>query len=98
LIAVMAILGNFERIAVFMFIPYIAEVFIKLRGKLKKQSLVKPNKDGSLRLPYRKVYSVTHLLLLVLSGFKKKVYEKDVVYLMFSLQIIICLLAILIFL
>lgn len=97
LIAVMAILGNFERIAVFMFIPYIAEVFIKLRGNLKKQSLVKPNKDGSLKLPYRKVYSMTHLSLLILSGFKKKVYEKDVVYLIFALQIVICLLAILIF-
>jgi len=98
LIAVMAILGNFERVAVFMFIPYIAEVFIKSRGGLKKHSLVKPNKDGSLRLPYRKVYSMTHLSLLVLSGFKKKVYEENVVGLIFAVQIIICLLAILIFL
>ena len=97
LIAVMAILGNFEKIAVFMFLPYIAEVFIKSRGRLKKYSLVKPNKDGSLRLPYRKVYSMTHLSLLILSGFKKKVYEKDVVYLIFALQIVICIFAILIF-
>jgi hypothetical protein len=32
LIACMAILGNFEKIAVFVFIPYIIETFLKLRG------------------------------------------------------------------
>ena len=34
LIAGMAILGNFEKIAVFVFIPYIIETILKSRGKL----------------------------------------------------------------
>ena len=97
LIAGMAILGNFEKIAVFVFIPYIMETFLKLRGKLQKQSFGKVNEDGSLDVPYNKIYGLTHLSLFVLKKFKKKVYEKDAVYLIFGFQIIICLLALIIF-
>jgi UDP-N-acetylglucosamine--dolichyl-phosphate N-acetylglucosaminephosphotransferase len=97
LIAIMAILGNFEKIAVFIFIPYILEVFLKLRGKLKKQSFASPNKDGSLEMPYDKIYGLTHLSLFVLKKFKRKVYEKDVTYLIFMLQIVICLIALILF-
>ena len=38
LIAIVAILGNIEKIAVFFFIPYIIETGLKLRGRLKKYS------------------------------------------------------------
>ena len=84
----MAILGNFEKIAVFVFIPYIIEVVLKLRGKLVKQSFGKPNKDNSLEMPYDKIYGMTHLSLFILKKFKNKVYEKDVVYFIFLIQII----------
>ena len=97
LIACMAILGNFEKMAVFVFIPYILEVILKSRGRLKKQSFVIPQKDGSLEMPYNKIYGLTHLSLFILKKFKKKVYETDVVYLIFAFQIIICLLALLLF-
>jgi len=97
LIASMAILGNIERIAVFFFIPYILEVFLKLRGNLKKQSFGKPNKDGSLELPYDKIYGITHLSILILKKFKKKVFEKDVVYLIHAFQIGIILIGLIIF-
>ncbi len=97
LIAGMAILGNFERIAVFVFIPYIIETILKVRGKLRKQSFAKPQKDGSLEMPYDKFYSLNHVSLFILKKFKKKVYEKDVVYLIFIFQIILCLLALAIF-
>src|SRR3989338_5649294 len=97
LLAGMAILGNFERIAVFVFTPYILETILKIRGKLKKQSFGVPQKDGSLEMPYNKIYSLTHLSLFILKKFKKKVHEKDVVYLIFAFQIIICLLALIIF-
>jgi len=97
LIAVMAILGNFEKIAVFVFIPYILETILKVRGRLKKQSFGEPQKDGSLKLLYDKIYGLTHLSILILSKFKKKVYEKDVVYLIFIFQIIICLISLFLF-
>ena len=97
LIAGMAILGNFERIAVFIFIPYIIEMGLKVRGKLKKQSFAIPNDKGSLELPYNKIYSLTHLSIFILKKFKREVYEKDVVYLIFMFQIIVCLIALIIF-
>jgi len=97
LIAIMAILGNFEKIAVFVFMLYIVETGLKVRGGLKKQSFGKVNNDGSLDLPYDKIYGLTHLSILILKKFKKKVYETDVIYLIFIFQIIICLLALIIF-
>jgi UDP-N-acetylglucosamine--dolichyl-phosphate N-acetylglucosaminephosphotransferase len=97
LIAGMAILGNFEKIAIFVFIPYIIETFLKVRGNLTKQSFAKVNEDGSLDIPYGKVYGMTHLSLLILKKFKNKVYEKDVVNLIFSFQIAICISAFFVF-
>ena len=97
MIASMAILGNFEKIAIFIFIPYILETMLKIRGKLKKQSFGIPQADGSLELPYKKIYGMTHLSIWFLKKFKQKVYEKDVVYLIFIFQIIICFLSLLIF-
>ena len=97
LIAIMAILGNFEKIAVFIFIPYILETFLKLRGNLKKQSFAKPNKDNSLEIPYNKIYSLNHLSLFILKKIKRKVYEREVVYSIFIFQIVLCLLSLIIF-
>ena len=97
LIAIMAILGNFEKIALFIFIPYFIEMGLKLRGNLKKQSFAIPEKDNSLELPYKKIYGLTHLSLLILSKFKRKVSERDVVYLIFIFQILICLTSLFIF-
>ncbi len=100
LVAGMAILGNFEKIAVFIFIPYILEMCLKLRGKLEKQSFGKPNKDGSLELPYDKIYGLTHLSIWFLKKIKssKKVYEKDVVWFIHGFQIILIVLAFFMFL
>ena len=97
LIACIAILGNFEKIAVFVFIPYIIETGLKLRGRLKKQSFAIPQEDGSLEMPYKKIYGLTHLSLFILKKFKKKVYEPDVTYLIFIFQIIVCLVSLVVF-
>ena len=104
LIASIAILGNIEKIAVFFFIPYILEVILKIRSKIniKQKGFVHnfgvPNKEGGLELRYNKIYSITHLSLFILKKFKKKVYEKDVVYLINGFQLFVILLGFLIFL
>jgi len=98
LIAIIAILGNIEKISVFFFIPYMLEFSLKLRGKLKKQSFAKVNSEGNLELPYRKIYSLTHLSIFVLNKFRKKVYERDVVLLINVFQILIILFGFLLFL
>lgn len=95
LIAGMAILGNFEKIAVFIFIPYILEFFLKFRGGFEKYSFGKPNKDGSLEIPYKKIYGLEHLSIYLLKKIKpsKKVYERDVVYSIHAFQIVLIILA-----
>ena len=100
LIASMAILGNFEKIAVFVFIPYILEFFLKLRGGFEKHSFAIPNKDGSLREPFKKIYGLEHLSIRILSKIKpsKKVYENDVVWLIHGFQLFFIALAFIIFL
>ncbi len=100
LIAGIAILGNIEKIAVFVFIPYILETILKSRGKLVKSSFAKPNKDGSLEMQYKKIYGLEHLAIYILKKVKpsKKVYEKDVVYLLNGFQLAVIIIAWIIFL
>ena len=94
LIAGVAILGNMEKIAILFFIPYIIEFFLKLRGGFKKASFGRLNKDGSLEIPYKKIYGLEHLAIKLLKKIKssKKAYEREVVYLIHGFQILIILL------
>ena len=92
LIAGMAILGNFEKIAVIVFIPYIIEVVLKARGGLKKHSFGVPDKNGYLKMPYKKVYGLEHLAILVLGKFGRAT-ERNVVYLIHAFQILFILIA-----
>ncbi len=96
--AAVAIIGGLELVAVLFFIPYIIEMVLKSRGRLKKQSFGKPNEDGSLDLAYDKVYGLEHLAIIILKKVKlsHKVYEKDVVNLINGFQIVIIILALII--
>lgn len=96
MIAIMAIIGNFEKIALFVFIPYIIEVGLKSRGKLKVHSFGVPDKNNNLKMPKDKVYGLTHLAMFILGKLKRNVSEKDVVYFVWLIQIIFILLAMLI--
>lgn len=100
LIAVIAIIGDAEKIALFFFIPYILEFILKSRGKLKKESFAKLNKDGGLEEPYDKIYGLEHLAIRILKKVKKgkKVHEWEVPLLINSFQIIIIAAGFLIFL
>ncbi|OGJ12693.1 hypothetical protein A3K62_01170 [Candidatus Pacearchaeota archaeon RBG_16_35_8] len=100
LIAAIAILGSIEKIAIFFFIPYMFETLLKLRGGLKKQSFGKPNKDGSLEMPYDKIYGLEHVAIWLLKRIKenKKAYEWEVVYLINGFQVVIILIGFLAFL
>src|SRR3989344_6615845 len=98
LIACLAILGNIEKIAVFFFIPYIIETILKTRGKLRKESFLKLNSDGSLDKPYDKFYGLGHVAVATLKKIKNKVYEREVVYLINAFQILTVALGILLFL
>ncbi len=97
LIAIIAILGNLERLAVFIYIPYILEVFFKLRGGLKKQSFGKPNKDGTLDLRYNKIYGLEHLSIWLMKYFGIKPTENKVVYSIWAFQFLIIIIGFILF-
>jgi len=97
MIAVMAILGNFEKIAVFFFIPYIFETIMKLRGGLVKQSFGKPSKDGSLSLLYPNLYGLTHITIWLMQRFEVKPTERRVVYALWTFQALIIVVGLWIF-
>jgi UDP-N-acetylglucosamine--dolichyl-phosphate N-acetylglucosaminephosphotransferase len=92
LIVGMSILGNFEKIAFVVFIPYMIEVLLKLRGGLKKHSFGIPDKNGYLKMPYDRVYGLEHMAILVLNKFGKAT-EKKVCYLIHVFQILFILIA-----
>lgn len=91
LIAIMAILGNYELFAVFIFTPYIIETGLKLRGRLIKQSFGNPKEDGSITNKYDKIYGLEHLSIKILEKTKGKAYEWEVVLLinLFQLAIVV---------
>ena len=97
LIAAVAIVGNFEKIAVFFYIPYIIEVCLKLRGKLKKQSFGKPLPDGTLDNRYDKIYSLNHVAIAFMRKFGIRSTEKRAVLMIWGFQIIVILIGFLIF-
>src|SRR3989344_6313251 len=91
LIAAVTIAGNFEKIAIFFYLPYILEVILKSRGRLKKQSFGKPNSDGSLDLPYDRLYSLNHVAIKLMKRLNVKPTEKRAVLIIWSFQIIVIL-------
>jgi len=96
LIATLAILGNMERIAVWLFIPYFLEILLYFRARVidkmgDVQAFAKPNEDGSLELPYKHIYDTTHLAIWVLKRVKGKVYERDVVLFLIAVQALIAI-------
>lgn len=97
LIAIISILGNFEKIAVFFFIPYIIETALKSRGGLIKHSFGRPCPNKTLEVPYEKLYSLNHLAIYLLNKTKYKATERRVVLLIWSFQLAIVILGLIIF-
>ena len=97
LIAVSAIVGNYEKIAVFFFIPYIIETLLKLRGGLKKHSFGRAEEDGSLGLLYNRIYGLEHLSILVMQKIGVKPSERKVVISLWVFQLAIILIGLFIF-
>jgi len=94
-IACIAIMGNMEKIALLLFIPYFIDFFLPLRKKFKVEAFAKVNPDGSLDPPYRSPYDFTHLIIMILKKFRKRVYEKEVVMGCLGFEIVLAVGAIL---
>lgn len=55
------IIGNVEKFAVILVIPWLCEFFLKLRKRFKVSSLGVLQKDGTLKSKYDSIYSLTHV-------------------------------------
>ena len=67
------IVGNMEKAGIILLMPFILEFFLKARSKFRASSLGILQKDGSLKAPYPKIYSLTHLFMKI-----KKMKEVEV--------------------
>ncbi len=61
MLACIAIVGNLEKAALIVSIPFFIEFFLKARGKFKNQSYGY-YKDGKVQSFYNKIYSLPHIL------------------------------------
>lgn len=93
MIAIVAILGNVERIALFLFIPYYLEFLFKIRGRFRKESFAKVLKDGTLGQPYEKFYGLEHIAINLLKKIKGKATEKSVVLMLYTFQLLLVVVA-----
>ena len=87
LIACIAILGDMEKIAVVIFLPYAFDFVMQAASGFRKEAFAKVNEDGSLEKPYKGIYHLTHLALAVLKKVKHNVYERDVVLFICGLEL-----------
>lgn len=68
------IMGHAEAFGLIIFIPWIIEFFLHLRGKFKVTDLGIRQRDGTLKAPYgKKIYSLTHIMMNI-----RKSKERDV--------------------
>lgn len=61
ILATIAILGNIEKAALIISIPFFVELFLKARGRFKKQSYGYYYKDGKVKSKYKRIYSIPHI-------------------------------------
>ncbi|MEM4235417.1 MAG: hypothetical protein QXU75_09785, partial [Candidatus Methanomethylicaceae archaeon] len=97
-IAVLAIFGNVEKLALILFIPYYFDFLLPLRRKMKVEAYAKVNPDGSLELPYDGIYDVMHLSIMIVKRIKRRAHENEAVALILFIESIIAICAILLYL
>jgi UDP-N-acetylglucosamine--dolichyl-phosphate N-acetylglucosaminephosphotransferase len=97
LIAIVAIVGNIEKFALILFIPYFIQFLLKSRGFMLKESFGKVLDDGSLEKPYDKFYAVEHLAISFLRLVKKQAFETDVTALLLVIEGIFAIVTLFVF-
>jgi UDP-N-acetylglucosamine--dolichyl-phosphate N-acetylglucosaminephosphotransferase len=94
LIGIMIILADLEKFGLMLMSLYIIQFFLKLRGKMQKESFAKINKDGTLKNQYNKIYGIEHFVIVSLLKLKIRPTEKKVVDIIWFMQWFICLITI----
>ncbi len=82
ILAVIAIVGNIEKAAFIVSIPFFIELILKSRSRFKAQSFGY-YKDGKIKSIYDKIYSIPHIF--TITG---KYTEKQIVYFMIFIELV----------
>ena len=82
IIAVIAILGNMEKTAIIISIPFIIEFFLKIRAKLRAHSYGY-YKDGKIQSYYANIYSIPHIF-----SRTGRFTEKQITYFIICIEVI----------
>lgn len=77
------IIGNIEKFGIILLMPWAIEVLLKIRSGFDARSLGNLQSDGTLKPPYKKIYSWTHILMKL--GIKK---EKDITIAMILIELV----------
>lgn len=88
--ASLVILGNFEKFGVMQYALYFVELALFFRGlfnKVYKENFGLVLSDGSLDPPYKKIYSLTHLAIVVQKKIRGKATERGVVAVLLGAQL-----------
>ncbi len=86
--ASIVIIGNIEKFGIVVFTPWIIEALLKLRSKFSARSLGDLQVDGTLKPPYEKIYSLTHLFMKI-----TPTKERNITSAIIGFEIIVCILA-----
>lgn len=94
LIAVIAILGNIEKFALVLFLPFFIDAALYARARLidkagDVQAFGKPNKNGTIEMPYDKIYDSSHIAIKIQKKIFGKATERGVTLLIIGFEIII---------
>ena len=87
-LASIIIIGNIEKFGLMVLTPWIIEAFLKLRSKFRARSLGDLQNDGTLSAPYKKIYSLNHLVMKI-----KPMKEWQVTATLILFEAFVCLLA-----
>ncbi len=83
-VAVVAIIGNMEKFALYVFALWFVEFVLKARSGFKAESFGLLRPDGTLKAPYPNVYSLTHAVMKI-----RPMKEWQVVATLIGLQVLI---------
>lgn len=87
-IAVVAIIGNMEKFAIYIFAPWIIELLLKLRSGMSAENYGVLGKNGVLKPKYEKSYSLTHIIMKA-GNFK----EWQISSIIIGFQMVLCFVA-----
>jgi UDP-N-acetylglucosamine--dolichyl-phosphate N-acetylglucosaminephosphotransferase len=89
-IVAIIIIGHAEGFGLIVFIPWIIEFFLHLKGKFKVTDLGIRQPDGTLKAPYgKRIYSLTHVAM----NIKRKVKEQEVTIMLAGFEAVFVIIA-----